>query len=853
MKPISTFTVSPYIPEKLIRLREIAYNLWWSWNADARELFSRLDMDLWEETRHNPVLMLSRVDQETLNARVQDESYLFLFSKVLDKFDHSMSKVPWYNHENKYNHNLNIAYFSMEYGITESLAVYSGGLGILSADHLKSSSELGIPLHAVGLSYQYGYFQQTLNVDDWQEEQYPLNDFYNMPISVVKDKKKKELLVKVAFPGRTVYSRIWLAKVGRVDLYLLDTNIPKNNELDRKITSELYGGDTETRVQQELILGVGGVRALKMVDTPECICHMNEGHSAFSGLERIRNLVSGNGLTFYEALEIIKASSIFTTHTPVEAGIDYFSPELIRKYFSDYCREVKIDIEELLALGRKDPDAPGEFFSMAVLAINLSYKANAVSKLHQKVAQEMWKSLWPEALTQEIPIISVTNGIHHGSWVSQEMSDLFDRYLGPYWQVEPADAALWKKVEKIPDVELWHTHERRRERLVTFARKRLIEQYRNLGKTLSDISRVNSVLNTEALTIGFSRRFATYKRANLIFSDPDRLAKILTNKKYPIQIIVAGKAHPKDEEGKKLIRQILKFSHEEPFYRSITFLENYDMNMARYFVQGCDLWLNNPRRGLEACGTSGMKAAVNGVLNFSTYDGWWDEICQPGIGWSIGKRETYEDLDYWDKQDASTLYNILENEILPTYYDRDSDGLPRRWISMMKSSMKEICPIFNTNRMLIDYTANLYFPAAVRTTLMRENDFAASKELAAWKEKMREHWDSIRFLKIDAGSMDGLSVKSTLNVRAEIYLDVIQPEDVEVQIYYGKLDIHGDIIDGVLLPMSLISRADSNKFIYEGIISNWESGLNGYTIRLIPQHPALGNPFEDGLVHWFED
>jgi len=339
----------------------------------------------------------------------------------------------------------------------------------------------------------------------------------------------------------------------------------------------------------------------------------------------------------------------------------------------------------------------------------------------------------------------------------------------------------------------------------------------------------------------------------LIFSDPDRLARLLTNKDRPIQIVIAGKSHPKDEDGKKLIRQILKLSHEEPFYQSIAFLENYDMNMARYLVQGCDLWLNNPRRGLEACGTSGMKAAVNGALNFSTYDGWWDEICQPGIGWSIGKRETYEDLDYWDKQDASTLYNILENEIIPTFFDRDTDGLPRRWITMMKSSMKEICPIFNTNRMLIDYTANLYYPAAVRTTLMRDNDFAASKELAAWKEKMREHWDSIRFLKIDAGSMDGLSVKSTLNVRAEIYLDVIQPEDVEVQIYYGKLDIHGDIIDGVLLPMSFASRADSHKFYYEGIISNWESGLNGYTIRVIPQHPALGHPFEDGLVHWFED
>lgn len=853
MKPISTFTVSPVIPKKLIRLREIAYNLWWSWNADARELFQRLDMDLWEETRHNPVLLLSRIDQETLNARAEDESYLFQLKHVLDKFDHSMKKISWYNRENKYNHNLNIAYFSMEYGITESLAVYSGGLGILAADHLKSASELGIPLHAIGLSYQYGYFQQTLNIDDWQDEKYPVNDFYHLPLTLVTDEKNQPLRVEIAFPGRLVYARIWQAKVGRISLYLLDTNIPENSEKDRKITAELYSGDGKMRIEQEIILGIGGVRALKLVGISTCICHMNEGHSAFSGLERIRSLVRNNNLTFYEALEVVKASSIFTTHTPAEAGLDFFPPDLIQEYFSDYCKEVAIDVEDLLALGRKNPDDLREFFSTAILAINLSFKANAVSKLHQKVAQEMWKFLWPEVLTREIPIISVTNGIHHGSWVSQEMYDLFNRYLGLDWQVEPADVSVWEKVEKIPDVELWRTHERRRERLVAFARDRLIGQYKNLGKSPSAISRINSVLNTEALTIGFARRFATYKRASLIFSDPDRLAKILSNKDFPVQIIIAGKAHPKDNEGKKLIRKILKLSHEEPFYQYVAFLENFDMNMARYLVQGCDLWLNNPRRGLEACGTSGMKAAVNGCLNFSTYDGWWDEVYHQGIGWVIGKRETYEDLEYWDKQDAGALYNILENEIIPAFFNRDSDGLPRQWISMMKKSMIEICPIFNTHRMLVDYTTNLYYPAAVRTTAMQENNFAASKQLASWKDKMREHWDSIRFLKVDAGSADGLTVKSALSVKAEVYLDVIQPEDIEFQIYYGNIDVNGNIIDGELKSMTLEDRIDSNKFVYSGVINSWDSGLNGYTIRIIPKHPALGHPFEDGLIHWFED
>jgi len=852
MKPIKKFTVSPVLPERIKGLKDIANNLWWTWDAEARELFRRLDPDLWEEVHHNPILALSRIKQEVLEARAEDESYLYQMDRILEQLQYSLQKKTWFNIEKKYDKPLNIAYFSMEYGITESLAIYSGGLGVLSGDHLKSSSVLGIPLHAVGLSYQNGYFQQSINVDDWQEEKVAVNDYYNLPLSLVENEEGKRLLIDLPFPGRTVFAQIWKAEVGRIPLYLLDTNIDENSDGDRKITSELYGGNKEMRIQQELLLGMGGVRALKEVGTPAYVCHLNEGHSAFSGLERIRSLIKESNLSFYEALEVVKSSSIFTTHTPVEAGIDLFSPELIEKYFKDYCKDVGISINDLLALGRKDPKDIKEDFSMAILAIKLSLKTNAVSELHGVIARKMWKSLWPDILTEEIPITSVTNGIHHAAWISGEMANLYDRYLGPEWSSKPGGKDTWKKVHQIPDGELWRTHERRRERLVGFVRRSIVRQYKDLGKPQHEIERVKSVLNTEALTIGFARRFATYKRAALIFSDPDRLARIINNKERPVQIIFAGKAHPQDIEGKKLIQKILKLSHEEKFYQSVIFIENYDMNVARYLVQGCDLWLNNPRRGLEACGTSGMKATVNGGLNFSTLDGWWDEIYHPGIGWAIGEREVYDDLEYWDQQEANKLYNVLEKEIIPAFYYRDTDGLPRDWIHRVKNSIVDICPVYNTNRMLRDYTEQLYYPASERAFEMRSNSFSLPKEMAKWKKHMRDRWNSIRFLRVDAGSTKELSVKSTLDINAEIYLDGISPHEIELQIYYGKVDINGAIIGGKLVSMELETEVGANKFRYKGFLKNWDSGLNGYTVRIIPKHEALSNSFENGLIHWFE-
>ncbi|MBU0711988.1 alpha-glucan family phosphorylase [bacterium] len=852
MKPIQKFIVSPVLPERLKRLHDLAHNLWWSWDFETRELFRRLDPDLWENVRHNPVQMLSQIDQEILEERARDESYLFQVNRVIERFNHTLKKTPWFGQSNKEETELSIAYFSMEYGITESLAVYSGGLGILSGDHVKSASDLGIPLCGVGLSYQNGYFQQRINIDDWQEEEVAANDFYNMPLDLVKDQEGNRLLIKVPYPGRYVYAQIWRAMVGRTPLYLLDSNIDENADADKKITAELYGGDMEIRIQQEILLGMGGVQALNAIDKPASVYHLNEGHSAFLGLERIRKHVSVNKLSFYEALELVKSSSIFTTHTPVQAGIDLFPASLIEKYFKDYCKDVGITINELLALGGKNTADPKEDFSMAILALKLSYKANAVSELHGVVARQMWRSLWPEILAPEIPIINVTNGIHQPSWTSREITDLYDRYLGMEWRTKPSGKEIWDNVFQIPDGELWRTHELRRQRLVEFVRRTLIKQYKNLGKPAYEIARVESVLNTEALTIGFARRFATYKRADLIFTDPERLEKLIGKKARPVQIIIAGKAHPQDNEGKRLIQQILKLSHEERFYQSVVFIENYDMNVARYLVQGCDLWLNTPRRGLEACGTSGMKAAVNGVINFSTLDGWWDEIYSPGIGWAIGNRETYEDNAYWDEQEAMKLYNILEKEIIPTFYYRDKDGLPRDWIHRMKNSIASICPVYNTNRMLSDYTNTMYFSAAERSQKMRMNSFTLSKELAQWKKHMRDNWKSIRFLKVETSSTKELSVKNSLELKTEIFLDSINPHDVELQIFYGKIDSIGGISEGSFVSMDLETEMGTNKFKYKGTLNNWQSGLNGFTIRIIPKHQDLGNPFEDGLIHWFE-
>ena len=859
MRPLYTFTVKPSLPPALERLHELASNLMWCWDQELLSLFGRVDSDLWGETRHNPLMMLGMIKQERFAELAADDSFVSHLKRAGQRFDEYTSRKTWYDKQHPDSHwNPLIAYFSFEFGITESLQIYSGGLGILSGDHLKSCSDLGIPLVGVGLLYQKGYFQQYLNADGWQQESYPENDFYNLPITLERDPQGAPILVKCAYPGRDVHVQIWRTDVGRVRLYLLDTNIEANNREDQDITDQLYGGDLELRLKQEIILGIGGVRALKALGIQSMVYHMNEGHSAFLALERTRTLMTEHQLSFQQATELTKAGAVFTTHTPVPAGIDRFPSDLIGRYFGNYYREVGLDHEQFMALGRQNPHDPYEPFCMAILALRMAAYTNGVSKLHGTISRKMWQGVWPGVPVEEVPIGSVTNGVHQPSFVSRDMKGLYDRYLGPRWRETPADAKLWSRVDRIPSAELWNTHERRRERLVGIVRQRLHEQLERRGAPSAELMAAEEALNPEALTIGFARRFATYKRATLLLRDPDRLIRILGDRDRPVQIIFAGKAHPDDNPGKELIRQIVHLTRREELRPRLVFLENYDMNVARYMLQGVDVWLNTPIRPREASGTSGMKAAANGVLNLSILDGWWDEAYTSEIGWAIGSGEVYEDRDYQDHVESNALYNLLEKEIAPLFYTRSSDGLPRQWIEKMKASLKAVCPIFNSHRMLQEYTEQYYIPSCKRYERLSAADIAPAKALSAWKARIREHWSRIRLDRIRSDIPSETQVGVANNIEANIYLGELAPEDVTVELYFGTVDANGEIIDPRIAEMESVGNEDSpgdarredGVYAFAKNLTCQSSGLHGFTIRIVPNHPEQVTPFETALILW---
>jgi len=690
MQTIRTFTVLPSLPEALKDLNVIANNMHWSWNTEVTDLFRRIDYDLWKQCLHSPVKMLGMVSQARLEDLARNEGFLYQLKQAMEKLETNTTGTTWFDKVHGETTKPVIAYFSAEFGIHECLPIYSGGLGILAGDHLKSSSELGIPLIGVGLLYQKGYFRQYLNSDGWQQEHYIDNDFHNMPIELVCKKTGRPLTISVQFPGRNVVAHIWKVLVGRITLYLLDTNIPANSPEDRTITQTLYGGDNEMRLRQEMVLGIGGLKALFAMKTEPTVCHMNEGHAAFMALERVRRLRSGKSMTFDEAMEAARSSNVFTVHTPVKAGSDEFSVELMDKYFGHYYGKLGVNREQFLGLGRCDPQDEEECFKMTVLAIKTSSFRNGVSQLHGGVSQKMWANLWPELPVDEVPISSVTNGIHVGTWLGSEHDLLYERYLGANWSSEIVDKSIWHNLEQVPDEELWRIHQRSKERLVAFTRNRLKMQMKRRGSFHSELGWAEEVLDPEALTIGFARRFATYKRGGLLLKDTQRLIKLLNNTEMPIQIIFAGKAHPRDNAGKEIIRQLVHFVSQKSVRRRIVFVENYDIDVARYLVTGVDVWLNNPRRPMEASGTSGMKAAVNGVLNLSTLDGWWCEGYIPEGGWIIGAGEEYEDCEYQDRIESEAVFNLLENEIVPLFYSRSSDNLPRGWIRRMKNTEVEL-------------------------------------------------------------------------------------------------------------------------------------------------------------------
>ena len=840
---VGNFKVTPSLPKNLEPLRKITKNLYWSWNKDAIALFRRLDKDLWESSHHNPVLLLGKLDQERLEEISNDDGFVSHLNRVNDQLDEYLKASSWYQTNHDKTKKSYVAYFSAEFGLTECLQIYSGGLGVLAGDHLKSASDLGIPLVAVGLNYKEGYFQQYLNNDGWQQERYEVIDYHNQPMTLEKDKNGEPLKIHVDFPKRKVYAQIWRIEVGRVKLYVLDTNITDNTPEDRKITHGLYSGTIETRIQQEILLGIGGTRALHALGIDPLVCHMNEGHSAFLSLERIRHLMSNNNLSYNEAKDIGFYSSIFTTHTPVPAGIDIFPNELVEKYLGKFYREhLKITDKQFYALGTIIKDREPSNFNMAHLAMNMAGFVNGVSKLHGEVSKKMWVNGFKDIPFDEIPIDHVTNGIHIRSHISAEMETLLYRYLGDGFIDSVSDPKVWDSIFDVPDEELWRTHVRRRERLVTFARKKLTMQIISQGGSQSDIDTAAEVLDSRALTIGFARRFATYKRATLLFSDIDRLSNILTNSDRPVQFIIAGKSHPHDEEGKKLIQEIVDYSKEKNFRKRIVFLENYDMNVARYMVEGCDVWLNNPRRPLEASGTSGMKIIANGGLNFSVLDGWWDEGYNRNVGWKIGSGEEYTDLDYQDEVESRMLYQTLENDIIPLFYERGNESLPREWIKKMKSSMSQLAPVYNTNRMVQEYTTKFYLNAQRNRKQLLKNDWAEAKSFSNWKSKLLQNWDQVNFVKVDRLKNGELKIGSKYKVTAEVNAGKLTPNDIEVQIYFGKIDDSNKPHANKFVTMKFIStNSESGNLNYEGHISCESTGEFGYTLRVLPNHPLLIN------------
>jgi starch phosphorylase len=850
--------VSPSLPPALERLRELAYNLRWTWSHATIELFSRVDRDLWDTAHHNPVLLLGMVDQAALEAASADEGFLAHLEGTSQYFDAYMAaKSMWFHKTHGAVESPLVAYFSAEFGLAECLSIFAGGLGVLAGDHLKSASDLGVPLVGVGLLYQQGYFRQYLNEAGWQQEAYEDNDFYNLPLTLEHGPDGRPLAVEVPYPGREVLAQIWRAQVGRVSLYLLDANVRANSPEDRNITHQLYGGDLEMRIKQDVMLGIGGFRALEALGIQPAVYHMNEGHSAFLALERVRCLMERGGLSFAEAREAASAGLIFTTHTPVAAGHDYFSSEQMDRYFGGYAEALGLNRQEFLALGRQDPGDDSELFSMTVLALRLSAYSNGVSRLHGEVNRRMWQKLWPGVTLSEMPIGHVTNGVHFQTWISREMDQLYERYLGPRWRESPGDQAVWQRTERISAEELWRARERSRERLVSFVRSRLRGQLVRQSALRREIEAADEVLDSEALTIGFARRFATYKRATLLIKDPERLARLVIDPDCPVQIVYAGKAHPRDDAGKELIRQIVELTRQERFRRRLVFLEEYDMAVARYLVQGVDVWLNTPLRPREASGTSGMKAAANGVLNLSVLDGWWDEAWRDSgaesdtIGWAIGRGETYDDPDYQDRVEAEALYNLLEQDVVPTFYDRGADGLPRRWIDRMKTSIGILCHAFNTHRMVREYTDRFYVPAAARHGDLVADAMARARDLAAWKARVKKSWPMVRIQPVGIESRGEAQVGGLIRAKARVHLGNLAPNDVAVELYLGRVDPSGELTEAEASPMELVDQDGDGTYLFEaGSTTYRKSGRYGYTMRVLPRHPDLSAPFLPGLIAW---
>ena len=854
MYVFNRITVNPQLPKRIGRINEIANNLWWSWNTDFLRLFKVIDIDLWERCNKNPVKFLKAVAQDKLEAASKDVQFLKEYDKVVADFDGYMnSKNTWFSAKYPDNKTDLIAYFSAEYGLDQTIAIYSGGLGILSGDHLKSASDLGIPLVAVGLLYKNGYFNQRIDKYGMQQAEYRDLDLYDLPINPVKDVDGNDLMIYIKFPRRRIYLKVWEINVGRIKLYLMDSDIDLNNDEDRDTTARLYGGDQEMRIRQEIILGMGGVNLLRRLGLNPTIYHMNEGHSAFLNLEVIKNIIKEKQVSFEVARDIASSKTVFTTHTPVPAGNDIFPIGLVEKYFKDFWPRLGLSREEFLKLGMKPQEGLDSGFNMGIFALKIAGKKNGVSKLHGEVSRELFSDVWPHIAPSESPITYVTNGVHTCTWLAPKLKDLYNKYLIPYWQDNIHEDYVWEKIKTIPDDKLWKVHMDRKAKLIALVKENVTRRLRREGVSYDEIVEATSKLNPEALTIGFARRFATYKRATLIFKDLERITQILNDENKPVQLIFAGKAHPADREGADLIKYIHEISMKPQFKGKIFILENYNIEISRYMVSGVDIWLNNPRRPMEASGTSGQKASVNGVVNFSVLDGWWAEGYNQKNGWSIGTNKEYSSYEEQDRADSESIYYTLENKIIPTYYNKDKDGISKGWMELMKNSIMSTGGKYSTARMLVDYTNQLYMPLC-NLTKKYYNDLNKVAEYDAWKQNMYASWKDVQIEQLE-NNADNITVDAgtSIDVKCSVVLPNIDPGSVRVEVYYGKFLEDGTVQDVKIIPMKMDGKEEENKKYYYTAKIDLSSGGNyGYSFRVMPQNEMLLDSANMDLVKWIE-
>jgi starch phosphorylase len=849
MPTFQTYSVTPTLPAALEPLREMTFNLWWTWEPSARRLFRHLDPELWDRTNHNPVRMLQLSRQARLEEVSQDKTFLRELKQVHDGFKKYLERQDTYGKTGAGSAiKKPVAYFSAEFGFHESLPNYSGGLGILAGDHCKSASDLDLNFVAIGLLYRHGYFRQEIDKEGVQHAVNLNQNFHHLPIREVQ-RDGTSPLVAVKILDRDVFAKIWELRVGRTNLYLLDTDTPENNAEDRLITAELYGGDLEMRMRQEIMLGIGGVKALSALGIEAEVFHMNEGHSAFLALERIRLNVLEKKLDFYSALQMVAAANVFTTHTPVPAGNDSFPREMMRKYFGHFAKELNIPFEELFSFGQTRVD-PSDPFSMTILALRMSRHANGVSKLHGEVSRSIWKDVWSNVPIHEVPITSITNGVHTKTWMAPEFSALYRKHFGE-WEEHLTDEDFWRRVMDIPDAQLWDTHQKLKLRLVDFVRERVRMQRQRVGESPQSIRNVNRILDPEILTIGFARRFATYKRGALLFSDKERLKKLLNDTTRPVQFIFAGKAHPRDEGGKALIKEVYQFSREAGIENRVVFVEDYDSYIARRLVQGVDLWLNNPLRPHEASGTSGMKLAPNGGLNLSVLDGWWRESYNGNNGWAIGSEIQNGTIEFQNEVDAASLYQLLENQIIPLYYAKPDGKLPLAWLQLMRESIRSVTPVFNTHRMVKEYTERLYIPAAKSFEDFSRDNCAGATQLSQWKSKMRKDWPQVRIHDVQVSNKDrqNIPVGESLQLSARIHLGGVDPKHVRVEAYHGESE-NGGIKNPSVTVLNEGSQNGDGSYIYQGSVPASESGAYGFSVRVVPTHPHLMQTHELRLITW---